>query len=91
MITAMLLPSIVCSQDPILIVTSRRPAAVVVARPPSTNDWRRQQAVARRFDNLSSSNNLLLQLQHAPGVRRPACPCCDPESVSNIVDSMMML
>ena len=72
------------------IVTSRRPAAIVVPRPPSTNDWRRQQATARRFDGLSSSN-LLLQLQHAPGVRRPACPCCDPDSVSNVVDSMMML
>ena len=40
----------------------------------------------------SSSASLLEQLansQHAPGIRRAGCPCCDPESASNYADQMM--
>ena len=39
------------------------------------------------------SNNIssLFQRQHAPGIRQPGCPCCDPDNPSNVVDSIMML
>lgn len=38
-----------------------------------------------------SSISSLFNREHAPGVRQAGCPCCDPESVSNVVDAMMML
>lgn len=28
---------------------------------------------------------------HAPGIRARGCPCCDPDDVRNVMDSMMML
>jgi hypothetical protein len=28
--------------------------------------------------------------QHAPGVRRTGCPCCDPENIANVVESMLL-
>jgi hypothetical protein len=42
----------------------------------------------------STSQNLIAQLgerQHAPGIRRPGCPCCDPENADNMIDGMMAL
>jgi hypothetical protein len=45
--------------------------------------------------NKSTSSQQLLQeiskSQHAPGVRRAGCPCCDPDGSSNYVDKMMGL
>ncbi|GMI15256.1 hypothetical protein TrVE_jg259 [Triparma verrucosa] len=29
--------------------------------------------------------------EHAPGVRKRGCPCCDPDDPRNVMDSMMML
>lgn len=51
--------------------------------------WRQQQKM-----NVLGSNSIIQQIyerEHAPGVRRPGCPCCDPDDPSNIVDKMMML
>ena len=42
----------------------------------------------------SSSAELLQQLaksDHAPGIRRAGCPCCEPDSASNYADKMMGL
>ena len=33
----------------------------------------------------------LFEREHAPGIRQPGCPCCDPGDPSNITDRMMML
>jgi hypothetical protein len=48
---------------------------------------RKQQAMAQRLDaTTNSSSSLLARLserEHAPGVRRPGCPCCDPDDPSN--------
>lgn len=43
--------------------------------------------------NPSSGNNIskLFEREHAPGIRQPGCPCCDPDNPSNLVDTMMML
>lgn len=60
-------------------------------RTESANDWRRRQNMAKSFE-MPSSNDMLSRLserQHEPGVRSPGCPCCDPESLNNIVDQMM--
>lgn len=53
----------------------------------------RQQQAAERHLLSSNNTSLLSQLarKHAPGVRRPGCPCCDPDDPSNIVDSLMTL
>jgi hypothetical protein len=39
----------------------------------------------------SSSISNLFNREHAPGIRQAGCPCCDPENLSNVVDTMMML
>jgi hypothetical protein len=43
--------------------------------------------------NSQQSNNIsrLFEREHAPGVRQPGCPCCDPDNPSNLMDAMMML
>lgn len=74
-------------------VASQKPLAPMRA---SANDWRRQQNMEREISNTinstgASSAQLLSKLEHAPGVRRVGCPCCDPDNPSNYVDSMMML
>jgi hypothetical protein len=60
----------------------------------TTMDWRRRQTVERNM-NSSFSQSIISRLEqrqhHAPGVRRAACPCCDPDNVQNYVDSIMML
>lgn len=59
----------------------------------TTMDWRRRQTVERNMNSSFSQSIIsrLEQRQHAPGVRRAACPCCDPDNVQNYVDSIMML
>lgn len=42
-------------------------------------------------DGASSSISRLFDRQHAPGIRKPGCPCCDPDNTSTVVDNMMML
>lgn len=39
----------------------------------------------------SSSISKLFGKEHAPGIRQPGCPCCDPDNPSNVVDQMMMI
>jgi hypothetical protein len=51
---------------------------------------RRQQPPARLLAASSSSSSLLLsrlaeQREHAPGIRRAGCPCCEPDSPANII------
>ena len=59
----------------------------------TTMDWRRRQTVERNMNSSFSQSIIsrLEQRQHAPGVRRAGCPCCDPDNVQNYVDSIMML
>lgn len=61
-------------------------------------------ASSRRYENNNiktsfatpaavASHQLLQQIaksEHAPGIRRAGCPCCDPDAASNYVDKMMM-
>lgn len=61
----------------------------------SVTKRRQQQAAERRLQSFLSGNSstLLSQLaerEHAPGVRRPGCPCCDPDNPSNVFDQLMM-
>lgn len=39
----------------------------------------------------TSSQSILAQIeQHAPGIRVPGCPCCDPDNPETIIDQMMI-
>ena len=54
----------------------------------------RQQQAADRALSQSTNSSLLSRLnerEHAPGIRRPGCPCCDPDNPANVVDQMMQL
>ena len=53
-------------------------------------------SISRRRQQAAATRNLLAGLAgappaHARGIRRPGCPCCDPDNPSNIVDQMMQL
>jgi hypothetical protein len=76
-----------------------KPAPAVRATPvtnvSSVASQRLQQSVDRQLmSNNSNSGNILARLnerEHAPGIRRVGCPCCDPDNPSNVVDQMMQL
>jgi hypothetical protein len=55
-------------------------------------DWRRRQNISNSLQ-LPSSDSMIQRLserEHAPGVRSPGCPCCDPDNMTNILDGMML-
>lgn len=50
-------------------------------------DWRMKQQMMAE-----SSSSLIRQIsdrEHAAGVRRPGCPCCDADNLSNIADKLL--
>lgn len=78
--------------------TQQRVPASVNRRTESAMDWRRRQTMEGSLNLPPSMNGgsqsmiqRLAQREHAPGVRRTGCPCCDPENPANVVDNMMML
>ena len=51
------------------------------------------QTTGRTHNTTTTSQQLLQQItnsEHAPGIRRAGCPCCDPDAASNYADKMMM-
>jgi len=62
------------------------------AMPPITQtEWRLRQSMTAPSITSSSSSIMqkLSEREHAPGIRRPGCPCCDPDNLSNIVDRLL--
>ena len=61
----------------------------------STPSQRQQQAVSARLDNYGTSGSSTLarlaEREHAPGIRRPGCPCCNPDDPAYFVDKLMQL
>ena len=64
----------------------------------NATEWRRRNKMEAQINSdfqTSTSQSIIQQLSerehHAGGVRRPGCPCCDPDNPSNVVDNMMML
>jgi hypothetical protein len=70
--------------------TAPKLTTTTAASQPSSMDWRRQQTIEKSFQSQSIISRLA-EREHAPGVRMAGCPCCDPDSPANYVDSMMML
>ena len=62
--------------------------------PPSVDSVtrkRQQQAASRQLNKSGNILSRLAEREHAPGLRRPGCPCCDPDNPSNVIDQMMQL
>jgi len=67
-------------------------------REENATEWRRRNKMEVQINAAvqTSSSQSIIQLlsereHHAGGIRRPGCPCCDPDNPSNVVDNMMML
>jgi hypothetical protein len=62
------------------------------AQTPAAFKPKHQGAITQAL-NPRQGNNIskLFDREHAPGIRAPGCPCCDPDNPSNILDNMMML
>jgi hypothetical protein len=84
--------------------TSAAPSAMMGAgrgdqnREENATEWRRRNKMEAQINaavQTSSSQSMIQRLSerehHAGGIRRPGCPCCDPDNPSNVVDNMMML
>lgn len=46
-----------------------------------------QQQIGGSNGTISS----LFEREHAPGIRKPGCPCCDPDNPAALADSFMMM
>mmetsp|Transcript_11365 Transcript_11365/g.21271 ORF Transcript_11365/g.21271 Transcript_11365/m.21271 type:complete len:84 (+) Transcript_11365:157-408(+) len=48
----------------------------------------------KRINGDSTSDRILNRIsserEHPPGVRRVGCPCCDPDNIENVVESMLL-
>jgi len=58
----------------------------------SQSDWRQQQR--QTMGSMKSESSMIQRLaeregKHSRGLRRPGCPCCDPENPSNVIDQMI--
>lgn len=86
-----------------LAVSTNSSAASTVGLPEqkrgeNATEWRRRNKMEAQINSdfqTSTSQSIIQQLSerehHAGGIRRPGCPCCDPDNPSNVVDNMMML
>ena len=57
------------------------------------NNKVKQTTITSGTTTTTTSQQLLQQItksEHAPGIRRAGCPCCDPDAASNYADKMMM-
>jgi len=52
-----------------------------------------QRAIHEALNQQQSRNNIskLFDREHAPGIRKAGCPCCDPDNPSVIADNIMMM
>ena len=67
-------------------------ASSAAAAAPAAFKPKHQVAITQALSSRQGNNiSKLFEREHAPGIRRPGCPCCDPDNPSNILDNMMML
>jgi hypothetical protein len=50
-----------------------------------------QRAIHHALNQSRSNISSLFDREHAPGIRKPGCPCCDPDDPSVVADNMMMM
>lgn len=68
------------SSPPTTTVTSIR------GQPP-----KHERAIHQALDQQSNTIANLFNREHAPGIRKAGCPCCDPDNPSVIADNFLMM
>lgn len=64
----------------------------VRVRQPPRHERAIQQALGQPHIGVSSSTiSSLFEREHAPGIRKPGCPCCNPDDPAALADSFMMM
>lgn len=49
----------------------------------------RHSNIVNKSINPTRSISNLFNREHAPGIRQPGCPCCDPDNPNDIIGNMM--
>jgi hypothetical protein len=65
--------------------------SIRVRQPPRVERAIQQALGQPQIGGTSSTISSLFEREHAPGIRKPGCPCCDPENPSALADSFMMM
>jgi hypothetical protein len=66
--------------------------ATITSNASTKSAAKHQKAIDQALNPFQSNSiSKLFGKEHAPGIRQPGCPCCDPDSATNIVDQMMMI
>jgi hypothetical protein len=73
-----------------LLPPNRFSSSPAIQQQPQTNTMQQQQP-QQNHQSREVIMSKIAEWDHAPGVRRAGCPCCDPDHPSNIVDSMMQI
>ena len=61
-------------------------------RQPPRHERAIQQALGQpQIGGSNATISSLFQREHAPGIRKPGCPCCNPGDPSTLTDSFMMM
>ena len=58
---------------------------------PSTNTNEPKKVESQNMQMLSASASAVPAKRHKKGTRPRGCPCCDPDSIDNIIDKMIFL
>jgi hypothetical protein len=72
-------------------VNNLEPLATLPSAAATSGNPRRPQQQQAQLTSATSILQRLGEREHAPGIRRPGCPCCDPDSPENFVNQMMQL
>ena len=65
--------------------------SIRVRQPPRHERGIQQALGQQRIGGNSSTISSLFEREHAPGIRKPGCPCCNPDDPAALADSFMMM
>jgi len=65
--------------------------SIRVRQPPRIERAIQQALGQQQRENSNSTISSLFEREHAPGIRKPGCPCCDPNDPAALADSFMMM
>ncbi len=83
-------------ETPLVAATTTTTTSIRVRQPP-----KHERAILQALGGTSSSSSTsggtssaisnLFQREHAPGIRKPGCPCCNPDDPSVLADSFLLM
>jgi hypothetical protein len=65
--------------------------SIRVRQPPRHERAIHQALGQQQIGGSNSTISSLFDREHAPGIRKPGCPCCDPDNPAALADSFMMM